>query len=656
MEPGLDFSLPQELAGRYVWRRRLGAGSFGTVDAVYDLELERELALKRIIRDTSSRDQTVDRFVRECKILAKIQHPHILTLVSAGIDSESPWLLTELLSGHSLETMTHKVRGEKVLREVAQALDAIHALGIVHRDVKPANLFLTSDDRIVLLDLGLARPVDSSSLPHTGSILGSPAYLPPEAFRNQTASETFDWYALGVSVFEIMEKGRRPYTGPELLQCIQGKAYPKPTFRIGDPESFLGRTVLALLDPDPLKRPSSFQAIQKLAPTTRRSSHTTQAPRSLKASSASPSTEHQDQAKPKRFPPLLPWMALLCVGLVLGANLSSFPTTPKPPSPHQAPSSEALPIVPPSPALKKRARHFEAFRIQSPFIYDDEELYVQVLTQVGLSNFNAISQRWRGYIFSLNEWLEANEAGCKTSDDLDRLLLSSDLETETRKLLLDMPSGYIQICGGLLSYLIHLKELPQNPELSRILDKVIEEKSLFIAVYNEATDLASTWYKGTSPLFRESQFGKLLYHSWFGKNSIHRERHPLKGLLRKAAPAAPLGAASETEEKIRRLYIRQCAEYLSSHYANNELKCSTRAQGIQEVLDNPQVASFGPEEKYRLYRLLNLACVRTHQCYNARSEAKGQESFEETYSKVRTFLKIKRVNEKEALTKTPGLL
>ncbi len=179
------------LAGRYRLERVLGRGGMGTVYAAHDDVLGRDVAVK--VLDLTSADTTaMARFAFEARTLASLQHPHIVAVHDFGTDASTAWLVMPLLPGPDLQTLVNE-RGPLPLDAVtryggqaATALAAAHRAGIVHRDVKPANLMLTADGSVVLLDLGIARLADATAtggqgpLTSTGLILGSVPYLAPE--------------------------------------------------------------------------------------------------------------------------------------------------------------------------------------------------------------------------------------------------------------------------------------------------------------------------------------------------------------------------------------------------------------------------------------------------------------------------------------------
>jgi serine/threonine-protein kinase len=210
----------QTLAERYVPRAIVGRGAMGVVYAADDLRAGALVAFKALARQ--SRDaQRVLRFEREIEVMRRLSHPSIVALHDFGWLSETePWFVMELLDGTTLRDRLD--RGPIDTRElaallapVASALDAIHEAGMVHRDVKPANVLFTpgSDRHVKLGDLGLALVTDPDlpRLTDRHAIVGSPAYMPPEGLKRRWTPAA-DVYALGVVIFEALA-GRSPFDG-----------------------------------------------------------------------------------------------------------------------------------------------------------------------------------------------------------------------------------------------------------------------------------------------------------------------------------------------------------------------------------------------------------------------------------------------------------
>jgi serine/threonine protein kinase len=194
----------------------VASGGMGDVYRVVDLSLERTVALKVLAERHSQSSDIRARFTREAHAAARLStHPHVVTVFDVGEHDGRPYIVMEYFAGGSVHDRIRSapvapVRAIGWLRQAAAGLDAAHAEGIVHRDVKPANLLLDDDDRVHVTDFGIASAAGSDTLTLPGTVLGTAGYLSPEQARGETATAASDRYALGVVAFELLT-GRRPY-------------------------------------------------------------------------------------------------------------------------------------------------------------------------------------------------------------------------------------------------------------------------------------------------------------------------------------------------------------------------------------------------------------------------------------------------------------
>jgi serine/threonine-protein kinase len=203
----------------------LGQGGFGTVYRAYQASLEREVAIKVLRGDLISAAGGVDRFRREARAAARLSgHPNIVTIYDYGEQDGLAYLILEFVDGPTLQALSRETLpdGEiiRIVREVAAALDYAHTTGLVHRDVKPANIMLARDGRVVLTDFGIVKLLEGTSTltvsgPATGGALGTPAYMAPEQVENGEVGPAADLYALGVVCYELLA-GRVPFAGSPL--------------------------------------------------------------------------------------------------------------------------------------------------------------------------------------------------------------------------------------------------------------------------------------------------------------------------------------------------------------------------------------------------------------------------------------------------------
>ena len=214
------------LAGEYEILRELGRGGTAVVYLARHRETGDEVAIK-LVRDQFSRDEeAVARLAREARFVARLHHPNVvpvrdvLDFGEAGVA-----LVMTHVPGHTLRQILRDEgalapdRVSRILRDLALALDAAHAVGIVHRDVKPENVFITDEGRAVLADFGIARSMSSEAQQLTmhGVAIGTPAYMAPEQLRGERVSPATDLFAVGVLLFEMLT-GRHPFAAPSMLE------------------------------------------------------------------------------------------------------------------------------------------------------------------------------------------------------------------------------------------------------------------------------------------------------------------------------------------------------------------------------------------------------------------------------------------------------
>lgn len=231
-----DPLLGRELDGRWVVLEPLARGGMGTVYRGAHLELGRAVAIKVLSHAQSASEEAVLRFLREARTAAEIDHPNIAPILDLGrLESGAPYLVMELLEGEDLaEVIAREApmplsRILELLGPVAQAIDAVHAAGLLHRDIKPANVFLAQrpDGRMMptLVDFGLATRIESENsgeerrLTREGVVVGTPHYVSPEAAEGAPIDARSDIYSLGLIVFEMLT-GLLPIDGDDALTLL----------------------------------------------------------------------------------------------------------------------------------------------------------------------------------------------------------------------------------------------------------------------------------------------------------------------------------------------------------------------------------------------------------------------------------------------------
>ena len=292
-------ALPDRVGGRYEVQRLLGRGGMADVYAARDTVLGRAVAVK-VLRDTANRD----RFETEAQTLARLAHPGLVTVLDAGITDDQPWLVMELIDGATLADCCSGValdpqRVAALGAQLADALSYVHASGFIHRDVKPGNVLLTGDGRVLLADFGIARLVDGApTVTDTGFTVGTAAYLAPEQVRGEPVTPAVDVYSLGLVLLEALT-GERAYPGTTAEAAV-ARLTRSPTVPATLPRDW--QNLLAVMtELDPAKRPSPAQmagALRSIA----HGMHVTTATIALR--SVQPSTRPLTEPLAQQVPPV----------------------------------------------------------------------------------------------------------------------------------------------------------------------------------------------------------------------------------------------------------------------------------------------------------------------------------------------------------------
>jgi eukaryotic-like serine/threonine-protein kinase len=213
----------ETIAGRYELQEVVGHGGMSSVYKAHDSLLERYVALKFLHEQYNADDDFVERFKREARLVAQLQHPNIVTVIDRGEEDGRQYIVFEFIDGENLkEFVVRKGRLDvhealEVALEVARALAFAHAAGLVHRDVKPQNVLLNGDGRAKVTDFGIARSLDvDTGMTQTGTILGTSNYLAPEQASGQPVDAQTDVYSLGVVLYELLA-GDVPFPGESFL-------------------------------------------------------------------------------------------------------------------------------------------------------------------------------------------------------------------------------------------------------------------------------------------------------------------------------------------------------------------------------------------------------------------------------------------------------
>jgi len=259
----IDASVARPLGGRYRLIEVVGRGGMGSVYRGLDLRLNRPVAIK-VLRSVERAD--TDRFEAEIKILERLVHPDLVRLLDAGDLASRPFLVMDLVQGRSLaervaEGPLDREETARIGARVAAALAFVHDAGVIHRDVKPANVLLTEGGDVFLADFGIARLIDSTSITVTDRPLGTPAYLSPEQVEGSRVGPSTDVYSLGLVLIECLS-GRRAFEGePSEIAGERLRHDPAIPFEVGEG----WRRILAgMTRRSPAERPSASDVVAQL--------------------------------------------------------------------------------------------------------------------------------------------------------------------------------------------------------------------------------------------------------------------------------------------------------------------------------------------------------------------------------------------------------
>ncbi|MEU9669291.1 serine/threonine-protein kinase [Streptomyces bobili] len=263
--------------GRFELVERLGGGGMGVVWRAHDLALHRDVAVKEVRPpdpdlaeyDPEGARLLRERVLREARALARVHHPHVVTIhhIVDGGDATYPWIVMELVEGGSLHNRLDRgpltpAEAARLGRDLLSALRAAHAVGIEHRDVKPANVLLRPDGRPVLTDFGIAAVRESVSLTATGAVIGSPDFMAPERVSGKDGGPAADLWSLAMLLYVAVEGHHPLRRGSTLatLAAVLGEDVPAPR-RAGP----LAPVLTSLLVRDPQGRPDAGEVDRMLA-------------------------------------------------------------------------------------------------------------------------------------------------------------------------------------------------------------------------------------------------------------------------------------------------------------------------------------------------------------------------------------------------------
>lgn len=254
--------------GKYTFVREIGRGASGAVWLAHDSVLGRKVAIKRVGHAPDGGEVQRERADREARLAASLTHPHVVAVHDLFEEDGTYWLVMEYVDGPSLSQLVRDEgplppdRAARLLAQVADALDAAHRAGFVHRDVKPSNVLVAPGDHALLTDFGIARAFEDASLTRTGLVTGSPAYLSPEVAQGRPATPASDVWALGATLYHLLA-GQPPYEiGDNLLGTMYRIVHEDPP-RLAD-VGHLGRVLERTMATDPQQRMTAARVRDEL--------------------------------------------------------------------------------------------------------------------------------------------------------------------------------------------------------------------------------------------------------------------------------------------------------------------------------------------------------------------------------------------------------
>src|SRR3954471_8052822 len=253
---------PTVLAGRYRVLDRLGAGGMATVYLAEDERLGRKVAVKRLHAD--SPEDAARRFDREAKVGASLSHPNLVTVFDTVADDEGVLIVMEYVEGENLAELMARERvpaeqAVSIIRQIGGALDHAHQAGVIHRDVKPANILITRDGKARLVDLGIATASERTQITAAGTVLGTPSYMAPEQLEGGKITKEVDIYALAAVAFQLLS-GTKPRSGRtpvEIAHQIANEPTPDLRDAWSDAPPAAAQALQQAMARDPAERPRS---------------------------------------------------------------------------------------------------------------------------------------------------------------------------------------------------------------------------------------------------------------------------------------------------------------------------------------------------------------------------------------------------------------
>jgi len=262
---GSDTLLPlikEATQGEYEIDRELGRGGMAAVYLALDIALNRKVAIKTMLPELTTRASMVQRFKREAQMAAGLSHPHIIQIHSVRETKHLVYFVMKFIEGRSVDSIL-TTRGaldlettRLILQQAGSALSFAHHRGVIHRDVKPANIMIDENGWAVVTDFGIAKLEDAHNLTATGTMVGTPHYMSPEQFHNRPLTGASDQYALGIVAYEMLT-GKKPFDGDTFAEIVTKQLFNPPpdvTHERPDLPASVASTIVRMLAKEPADR------------------------------------------------------------------------------------------------------------------------------------------------------------------------------------------------------------------------------------------------------------------------------------------------------------------------------------------------------------------------------------------------------------------